>query len=222
MKRLEKRKRDFRRDPSVERLFVAIQPRLELRRELAKNLPIFAKEMRNFKFIQQEQLHLTLKFLGSEVSQDSKKQIIELLQRIAPQMHSPIVKIKDLQYGFPKQMIPSLLYYNIEANKSMQKLTSIIHAQLMDLELSDIKREKDYKKIIYHMTIARAKHNANRAYGRKIRQIIKEKAQPIDKEFTTDTMYLLKSVLHKGSEPRYEIIAQFNFKPLAPEVKIDG
>ncbi len=211
MKRLEKRKRDFTRDPSLERLFIALQPPLELRRELAKNNTIFAKEMRNFKFIEQEQLHLTLKFLGSEVSPDSKQQIIELLERITPQLYSPVVKIQNLQYGFPKQMIASLLYYNIEANASMQKLTSIIHEQLMNLELSDVKREKDYKKIVYHLTIARSKHNNNRAYGRKIKELIKEKAQPIDKEFTAEKLYLLRSKLIKGSEPKYEILAQFSF-----------
>lgn len=211
MKRLEKRKRDFARDPSLERLFIAIQPPLELRRELAKNYSIFNKEMRNFKFIEQEQLHITLKFLGSEVTQLSKQKIIELLGKIAPQLYAPVVKIKNLQFGFPKQMISTLLYYNIEANTSMQKLTSIIHEQLMNLELSDIKREKDYKKIIYHMTIARSKHNNNRAYGRKIKQLIQDNAQSIDKEFTAEKMYLLKSKLVKGSEPKYEILAQFNF-----------
>lgn len=221
MKRLEKRKRDFRRDPSLERLFIAIQPPLELRRELSKNNNIFSKEMRNFKFIDQDQLHLTLKYLGSEVSQDSKKKIIDLLSFIAPQIYSPTVKIKDLQYGFPRQMIPTLLYYNIEANKSMQEVTSIIHDQIMELDLPDVKREKDYKKIVYHLTIGRAKHNSNKAYGRKIRGLIKENSQDIDKEFIAETMYLLKSTLTKGVHPKYEIIGQFKFKS-APAIRENG
>lgn len=220
MKRLEKRKADFRRDPSLERLFIALQPPLEIRRELGKNNNIFHKEMRNLKFIEQDQLHVTLKFLGGDVSRASKEQIIELLERIAPQLWAPVVKVKDLHFGFAKQMIPTILHYNIEATDSMQNITAVIHEQLMNLELDDVKREKDYKKLVYHMTIGRAKHNSNRAYGRKIREIIKNEAKSIDKEFIPDTMYLLKSKLHRGADPRYEILAQFKLK--MPKAEADG
>jgi 2'-5' RNA ligase len=220
MKRLEKRKLDYHRDPKLSRLFVALQPPLELRRELSKNNGIFNKEMRNLKFIEQDQLHLTLKFLGDEVSPDSKDRIIELLNDISLQLYAPVVRVLDLRFGFPKQMTPSILFYNIEATKSMQILTELVHEQIMNLDLPDVKREKDYKKLVYHMTIGRLKHNSNRAYGRKIRGIINEKALRIDKEFIPDTIYLLKSKLERGTDPRYEVLAQFRLR--LPKVEIES
>lgn len=209
MKRLEKKKSDFRRDPSLERLFISLQPPLDLRRELAKNNILFTKEQRNFTFVEQDQLHLTLKFLGSGVSNESKEQIISLLNEISHDLQAPRVKVLNLQFGFPRQMVPSVLFYNIESNASMQKLTSLIHEKIMELELEDIKREKDYKKMVYHLTIARSKHSGNRAFGRKIRTMIKQQAKSIDTEFVPTILYLIKSNLTHGSKPTYEILAQF-------------
>ena len=210
MKRLEKKKSDYRRPAiEMERLFIALQLPLELRRALHKNNSIFIKELRNLRFIEEDQLHLTLKFLGNGVSIDSRDCIIELLKAISPDMQAPLVKIEGLQFGFPKQMIPRILFYNIEANRSMQSLTTLIHEKLMNLELSDIKREKDYKKMVYHLSIARTKHNSNRAFGRKIREIIKSQSQPINLEFIPDCLFLIKSTLYHVSAPRYEIIAKF-------------
>ncbi len=211
MKRLEKKKSDYRKLLNGERLFVAIQPPLEIRREILQNNLIFTSEARNFRFVNPEQLHITIKFLGSDVSRDSKEQIIQMLQSLIPQIERPTIVFENLQFGFSRQMIPRVMFYNVEANTGMQLLNRLVHEHIKDMELPDIKREQDYKKLIYHLCVARTKHNSNRTFGRDVNAIIKEKAKPITLQFSPEKLYLIKSKLHHTSDPRYEIVAQFDF-----------
>ena len=211
MKRLEKKKSDFRKTLNGERLFVAIQPPIEVRREILQNHQIFGSDERNFRFINPEQLHITIKFLGSDVSLDSKEQIIKEIQNILPQIESPTIIFEGLQFGFSKQMIPRIMFYNIKATPELQLLNRLVHEHIKDLELEDVKREKDYKKVVYHLSVARTKHNSNKTFGRNINKLIKEKAKPITIQFTPEKIYLIKSKLHHASDPRYEVIAQFDF-----------
>lgn len=212
MKRLGKRRFQYKRHDGSERLFIGILPPLNLTRILAKNKSIFSKETRNLNFVPEDQLHITIKFLGPNISEDSKQQIIEVLNNIVPHINAPEIKILDLSFGFKGQLTPNVIFYYVEATKELKDLGSIIHEKIKALELSDVKREKDYRKLSYHLTIARCRHHSYRAYGRKIRALIKEKAVPIEETFIPEELCLIRSKLINGTHTKYEVIKSFAFK----------
>lgn len=193
-----------------ERLFLAIKLPLEIRREINSILSNFSKEARNFAFVEQEQLHLTLKFLGGNISQHSQKLIIESLKPIFASSPKIKIKVDSLMFGFPKQVIPKVLYFNVNRNDELTNLASIINYRVKKLDLDDVSFFIEGKKLIFHLTVGRIKHSSNRHYKIKIIDLIKNiNFKPF--EFEADMVYLIKSDM-KGLHPKYTDIQSFNFK----------
>ena len=193
-----------------ERLFLAIKLPLETRREINSILSNFSKEARNFAFVEQEQLHLTLKFLGGNISQHSQKLIIEYLKPVFSSSPKIKIKVDSLMFGFPKQVIPKVLYFNVNQNDELTNLASIINYRVKKLDLDDVSFFIEGKKLIFHLTVGRIKHSSNRHYKIKIIDLIKSiNFKPF--EFEANMVYLIKSDM-KGLHPKYTDIQSFNLK----------
>lgn len=205
MERLRKYKPKFN-----ERIFLGIKLPLETRREINSILKNFIREGRNFSFIEPEQLHLTLKFLGGNISQNSKALITEAIRPIFASTKQISIKIDELLFGFPKQSIPKVLYFNVNENEELTNLVSLINRRIRKLHLNDVFNIIEGKKSIFHLTVGRIKHSSNRHYKIKIINLIKEIGlKPF--EFTANEVFLIKSV-RKGNEPNYIDVCSFEFK----------
>jgi 2'-5' RNA ligase len=205
MERIKKFKPKFN-----ERLFLAIKLPLEIRREINSILSNFSKEARNFAFVDQEQLHLTLKFLGGNISPHSQKLIIEALKPIFSSSYKINISIDSLMFGFPKQAIPKVLYFNVNKNDELTKLASLINYRVKKLDLDDVSFFIEGKKLIFHLTVGRIKHSSNRHYKIKIVNLIKSiDFKPF--EFEADKVFLIKSD-KKGLHPVYTDIQSFDLK----------
>lgn len=209
MRRLEKK--IIKKAPS-ERYFLALYPPLELRRRIAHVYTLYSKEARNFRFVEPEQMHVTVKFLGDDLKQHSLNEIVALIDRSVIQLTPPKLEITGIRFGFPHQVIPRILFFNIDSNRELAELSNTVHNKITALELADIVEQKDYKKSSYHLTIARAKHHSSRNYGRVMRKITKEIVLEPDLSFTADKLYLIKSKIQRDSSPKYQFLAEFSFK----------
>jgi len=209
MGRLEKK--IVKKLPAV-RYFLALYPPLELRRRISAVYSLFSKEARNFRFVEQEQMHVTVKFLGDDLCDNSLEQIITVLQQTIPQLTHPRLEITALRFGFPRQVIPRVLFFNIDNNPELDDLSKLVHKKITKLELPDVIRQKDFHKSIYHLTIARSKHHSSRNYGRSIRTMIKNIELESGLVFEAEKLYLIKSKIQSDSSPRYQILSEVPFK----------
>lgn len=182
------------------RLFIAIFPDENMRSYLRDSIRTFSKDARNFNFVPIDQLHLTLEFLGNSVSNDSLELLTEALQQQSGNFAKPKLTLSTLNFGFPSQNMPSLLFWDIVENKELKDLTTQVHDIARSLNVEDIKRYKDHAKLIHHITIARTKRGMSRAQSRAIKAKIEQTNFGEAPSFEPQHFSLVASTLNaKGS-----------------------
>lgn len=160
------------------RSFIGINLPFDLSRKISSHLKIFSKENRNFNYTNIEQYHITLQFLGDMVSSESLQLISQRLKPVFSQIEKPLIETGQMKFGHKSQIIPTVLFLEIQPSSELLEITRNIHYVIKDLNLPDVRREKDYKKLIYHVTLARAKHHISRSFGRNIISIIRSNDIP--------------------------------------------
>ena len=205
MERIKKYKKKFN-----ERLFLALKLPLETKREINNILKSFTKEGRNFEFVEPDQLHLTLKFIGGDISQSSINLLIEAVKPIINSIKIGEVPIDTLKFGFPKQTIPKILYFNASNNDELTDLVTKMNRSIRKLDLHDVFNIIVGKKNIFHITVGRIKHSSNRHYKLKIINLINDiNFKPFI--FSSEKVFLIKSsVVNK--KLKYTDICTFDFK----------
>jgi 2'-5' RNA ligase len=180
------------------RLFIAIFPPKEYTRYFADVYKKFDKQKRNLKPINMEQLHITLKFIGANVSEGSKDLILETLQSFEGQFSKPSISIKKIQFGFDRQTDPKHLLADIEASKDLVQLSDEVHGVVKALKKRDTIRWKDKHFNDFHITIARMKQTATKSTGRQIKNLVPlAQAIPIPEPFIPEYMELMESVIRE-------------------------
>lgn len=202
--------RKFKPKKIKKRYFIAFSLPLELKRQLNSISRIFEKEGRNFRFVDMEQMHMTIKYLGENISDFSLNKIIEILNVISNNYKTLDLTVSSLKFGFAHQPIPNLLFFNVDSTSEINTMYKDISSKLKKLDLSDIESSTYMKKDIYHITVARLKHQDNRAYARKIRTIIYNyNFSPIP--FRVNEFFIIKSELNNKS-PKYTYLKKFNLQ----------
>ncbi|HOY46297.1 MAG TPA: RNA 2',3'-cyclic phosphodiesterase [Candidatus Dojkabacteria bacterium] len=191
------------------KLFIAFDLPFELKRQLIANNRIFNKDGRNFSFVSVEQLHMTIKFLGPHISTGSKNKIISSLEGVLSGVKPIKLTIESLKFGFPHQTIPRIVFYNISPTKELDHLYKSVGYMLKKLDLPEILTTSFIKKNVYHLTVARLKHQPNRGFGRKIRSLIRDfKFDPI--EFEVKDVWLMESKIERNGQPKYTYLHRFS------------
>jgi 2'-5' RNA ligase len=110
------------------RIFFALFPPLDTYgRFFADVFKYLDKEKRNLDFMPLEQIHLNIKFLGANVSENSLAYILQTLREFEGQYTKPEVKIKKLQFGFKHQINPNYIVADIYESDSLVSLSEEIH-----------------------------------------------------------------------------------------------
>jgi 2'-5' RNA ligase len=202
-------------DRNSTRTFMTIAIPVEISRQISSVLKVFYKEARNLVFVPNDQMHITLQFLGNDISKGTLDRIGETIQPYIKQINSPLVKTGDLRFGHKSQLIPTVLFLEIDQTPEIQEITRVIHNVIKELDFGEVRREKDYKKLIYHITLARAKHHVGRSFGRTIQGIIAKTNIP-SLEFYPKTINLTNSKYSiKGSKyTEYSSFPLINEKPV--------
>jgi 2'-5' RNA ligase len=179
------------------RLFIAIYPPQEIKEKIRDAIRKFDKEKRNIKFLSMDQLHLTVKFLGNEVSEESLLSITEELRKHISEFKKPTIKLTKLSFGFSRQIRPKTLLFFTAPDKTLDKLTSKVHELVKDLKLQDTVNKKERRRLVHHITVGRARDSVNKAFKKKMEKVLSS-FDPGTISFQPDSFSIIQSTLTKN------------------------
>ena len=185
----------------MKRLFVAvkIQPDNqfeEIYRELRKKL-ILDK----IKWVEPQNLHLTLKFLGKTPEEDFN-QIHTVLQKVAAQ-HS-VFELALQQSGiFGSRYDPRVIWLGTNGN---QELTALGEDILKSFDVAGF--ERDRGNFVPHLTLGRIKQLTNKKY---FQEVIAQYHDIFFQKQSIEQFYLFESILHP-SGPVYKVLKSYDLR----------
>jgi 2'-5' RNA ligase len=188
------------------RLFLALYPPQSYLKYITEIMREFDKEKRNLRNVPLEQIHVTLKFIGSEVSLASYEEIHKMLKQFEGQYVKPEIKNHGVHLGFPGQIDPRHLIINIESTDTLLELSDTVHKLIKHLGLRDTIKWKDKQFNEFHVSIAKLKDSASSAKGKDIRRMAASLRTKIPEAFYPEEMVLVESIL-ENNVPKYRKLA---------------
>ena len=176
------------------RAFIAIELTDEVKDELAELQEVLKEPGADVKWVEKENMHLTLKFLGdaSEEDLDRIKKALDLIAESNSPFHMHLSRIG----AFPKPSFPRVLCVGMDKGKD--ELSKI--SKLLEDALSEMGFPKEEKPFSPHLTVGRVRSGQN-----KDRLIAKLEAAEFLSKFEVDVnkIVLFKSTLTSNG-PIYE------------------
>lgn len=186
-----------RPDQKTYRLFLGVFPPDEYIHTFRQVIREYDKEKRNLKLIPMDQIHLTLKFIGSAVSENSKNLIVDALNKQAGKFPKPEVKVNKVQFGFPHQNDPRVIMLRVEDNAELADLTDKAHLLIREMRLLDTIRWREKNSAEFHLSLARLKDSATRSTGKKVSEITSKINFEAPGSFVPEHMELVESLFTK-------------------------
>jgi RNA 2',3'-cyclic 3'-phosphodiesterase len=172
------------------RLFVGLDIPESIRERIASFVDDLSRVAPDIRFIDPDNFHITLKFLGETTKVDDVKQVLT-------QVHAPSFDVTFNGTGFfPNERQPRIFWAGIEAPPELQCLASSI-----DTALSPLGFETEYGPYRPHLTLARsgsgrprpsAKDKPNMKFTR-LQTHLASKAQPEFGTMTAHEFFLYES-----------------------------
>jgi 2'-5' RNA ligase len=185
------------------RLFIGIYPDANLLRYCRDVYRHFDEEKRNLKEIPLEQIHLTVRFVGARVSDNSKNELLAALREVHDLLPRPTIKLKRLQFGFSRQHDPRVLFADVEPTPELIELQDKINFVIKKLDFQDTVTFKSHKEKTFHISIARLKPAATRSTGRKVRELLSTLNLPFPEPFVADRIDAIQSIINDRQKPVY-------------------
>lgn len=189
------------------RLFLAIYPS----GEVLENYLSIQKQLTQYhnyiRFTQEDQIHMTVKFLGSINNTDSLSCISKAFNPVISQHDEFNLRVKELRYGFPGRRYPRILYASIAKSQALDILVKDINS--ISDECKDIEQIIKRGNTIHHFTLARTKKHVTREIISNIRNRI-DQVEPIE-GFRVKSVKLVSSELFKTG-PKHQIIQNFKLR----------
>lgn len=181
------------------RCFIAINLPEEMKEYLFGLETKIAKFFNNsdrYKFVEKDNLHLTLKFLG-DIDEKSLKWITERLSNVNFESYEII--LKDINV-FKHNNKVRVIFVECESDKK----TELLHYEIDNILYPKFSKDNRFKE---HITLCRVKRIYNsEKFEKELKKIKVE-----NKKFNVKSFYLMKSHLTKFG-PRYYVIAKFNLE----------
>ncbi|NLG41695.1 MAG: RNA 2',3'-cyclic phosphodiesterase [Phycisphaerae bacterium] len=167
------------------RSFVAVDLAPELRRPLVRLLQELPR-VRDVRWCTQDQLHVTLKFLG-EVDQGRLKQVCEIVAQTSAQIEPFQIRLAGLG-GFPSRRSPRVLWCGVEdPTGSCARWVALSEPQFTALGF-----EAETRDFTPHITLGRSKSPAGAA---AMREVLERTAALPTVEMTVKDIVLFESRL---------------------------
>lgn len=185
------------------RLFVAAYPPKEYLDYLRDITRKFTKQKRNLKLVPTDQLHVTIRYVGSQVSESSYEAIRDELLRLQGSFGKIQLELSKLEFGFEFEHFPKIMHHGVVSTKSLIKVSNDVHSIIQGLKLRDTVRRKNRYADSFHITVARLKQNSTRSTAKLIGSHVKNLnfAKPSAVEISE--MHLVESIIGTGG-PRYK------------------
>ena len=180
------------------RCFVAIKLPQDIRQEIRRVQQALRKLGLDAKWVEFENLHLTLKFLG-EVKENQFPKIKEVISNLSFLIKPFNLSISEVG-AFPSIKKPRVLWIGVEPQESPVKMIEYLEEQFSKLGFPQEKRTSHP-----HVTLARLRTPKN---AFKLRGEI-EKVKIDNKIWLVDSVFLLRSTLTPQG-PIYEDIFRMN------------
>ncbi|OQW98474.1 MAG: 2'-5' RNA ligase [Elusimicrobia bacterium A5] len=196
------------------RLFIAVNIKAETKNKIAHIQSVLKKNCNDVKWIETENLHLTLKFLG-EVDEHRKNLISEKLRqapldKILYLMGQAIIGIKKFEIYFekigvfPSESFPRVLWLGVgEGKVELENL-----AQKIENLFTEIDFEREKRSFSAHLTLGKFKSSqkSREEISGIIGKMLSEKISDI-----VEAVYLMKSILTPRG-PIYEVVEKFQME----------
>ncbi|MDD5686683.1 MAG: RNA 2',3'-cyclic phosphodiesterase [Elusimicrobia bacterium] len=183
------------------RLFIAVNIKEENKKEVLKIQSTFKESFFDIKWVESENLHLTLKFLG-EIAEEKVNPLKEKIKQLVSGIKK--FEIDFCRTGvFPNIEFPRVLWIGVEKGETELKNLS----QNIETSLEEIGFEKEKKLFSVHLTIGRFRSGKNKE---KLKDIIKKVS--VEKyEDIVESVFLIRSTL-TANGPVYNIIEEFQLR----------
>jgi len=181
------------------RLFVAVPMTPRIRRRIGEIVSRFKSVGADIKWVPEENLHTTLKFLG-DTPVGKVDKIIDTLEKTLSGFETSRLRFRGIG-AFPNMKSPKIIWVGSESVNA--KLTAI--ASSIDEAMASLGFEKEEKKFKAHLTIGRVR--SPRGIPELMQEIEKIKNQEIDSMKITE-IHLVKSELLRTG-PVYTTIKKF-------------
>ncbi|WP_457751221.1 RNA 2',3'-cyclic phosphodiesterase [Thermococcus sp.] len=179
------------------RAFIAIEVSDEVRDNLVKAQERIGSKSAKIKFVERENFHVTLKFLG-EIDEVTVEEVKKALAEIARKHKKHRVKVKGIGV-FPNPNYVRVIWAGIDNDEGIKAIAKDVER---DMRRLGFKKEKDF---VAHITIGRVKFVRDKL---ELAMALKELANEDFGEFDVEAIELKKSTLTpKG--PIYETVARF-------------
>ncbi len=192
------------------RLFIAIFPPKHVLDELRDVMRKFAKQKRNLKPIPIDQLHITVKFIGANVSESSFEIVKDEFLNFENNINKFSIKIKNIRFGFERDTNPKFLLAKIEKNNDLTDLGNEFHNMLKELRLRDTIRWKRRYSEEFHITLAKLKNTATKSTGKQVKNIALNLGNMEFNEFIVNEVYLMQSSSATDGTPVYKKLEKIN------------
>jgi len=178
------------------RLFIAIELPKTVQKEIHTLQNALKKTYQDIKWVNPQNIHLTLKFLGY-VEKEKIGKIIECLNKLTKEFNAFNISLDRKINAFPEIKYPRVLWVGIDEGKD--KVIRI--NQRLEDELEKIDFKKEEREFTPHLTIARIKNfKSKQGLIDKLTTLSLEKEQ----SFNVSKLTLFKSTLTRKG-PIYEI-----------------
>jgi 2'-5' RNA ligase len=184
------------------RLFLSIFPPEEILvffRRIQNELKDFNKYIR---FIEKDQIHLTIRFLGDNIDESVYLSLQEGISKIVSGFEPFNIHIQSLEFGFPGELWPKILYVSVKQNESLDKIISQVNHFCNPFSLDSTENET-----IYHFTLGRKMIDIKRDVVKTIKKSLKK--FEMYEGFRVSQIFLVQSILG-ASGPRYSIKHTFD------------
>ncbi|KUH32608.1 2'-5' RNA ligase [Thermococcus celericrescens] len=179
------------------RAFIAIEVSDEVRDNLVKAQERIGSKSAKIKFVERENFHVTLKFLG-EIDEVTAEEVKKALAEIAKKHRKHRVRVKGIGV-FPNPNYVRVIWAGIENDEGIKAIAKDVEREMRRL---GFKKDKDF---VAHITIGRVKFVRDKL---ELAMALKDLANGDFGEFDVEAIELKKSTLTpKG--PIYETVARF-------------
>jgi 2'-5' RNA ligase len=138
------------------RTFIAIELSDSIRSTLARIQSHLKYSGADVKWVEEKNIHLTLKFLG-EITEEKSKKIKAILDEISMSTKAFDINIKDIG-AFPKIDHPRVIWAGLDKGA----IESKVIAEKIDEELSKIGFAKESRPFAAHLTLGRVRSSKNK------------------------------------------------------------
>lgn len=178
------------------RLFIAFDPPVQFKKRIIKSISPLVSNIDNLRWVREENLHLTLKFIGN-IGADNK--IVEAkLKEIRNSLNKTSKNFFQLDLEFDSFGIfrnrQVIIWLGIKENKELETLV-----KMLDKEMEKIGIQKEKRKYSPHITIGKGKNLTEKEIN-NLHQLLEKINLKKFPPFNAPCLTLMESILNpKGA-----------------------